>query len=397
MPPPPSLDFDGPVQPNEAGAAPRGNVPPVRPSGHDGRVRFEVTPTLDAIERRLATDPLSAGAVVDLAEVVRLADLSPGRPAMLLRLGHAVDALAKYLGDGGAAVYPVAERGLLSDTDLSSNERMVVRRWSDDGLVEILPAGASVAARLREIAELTGLAIVTRAPLPQYGGTAHALLPAAGGAVLGPHPNASAGAPAPRPHPALRRWWRCPVADCPSFGPPHGPAQSPPALSAAVPTCPRHGERLADAGPCPDAVAVVVSVQGTVRHRFAVVAANPVVVGRLPDDPSGVSLARHLDERSARWISRSHARFDLRDGTLTVTDTSTNGTVVVARTGPGGQPREITLGNGQSHALGEWDTVRLHDGIDLRRAGRPPAGAAAPAPGSVMSDAPTVALRLPRD
>jgi hypothetical protein len=90
-------------------------------------------------------------------------------------------------------------------------------------------------------------------------------------------------------------------------------------------------------------------------------------------------------------------RLDLRDGRLTVTDMSTNGTVVVVRTGPAAQPREVALTAGQSHALGEWDAVRLHDGVELRRADRPPAGAAVPVPGSVMSDAPTVALRLRRE
>src|SRR2546423_15198038 len=97
---------------------------------HDGRVRFHVSQTFDAIERRLTTDPLRAAAVLDLAEVVRLAELdgAGSRPANLLRLGLAVDALTRHLADDTAAVYPVTERVLLSDTDLTSNERMVVRR-----------------------------------------------------------------------------------------------------------------------------------------------------------------------------------------------------------------------------------------------------------------------------
>ena len=48
-------------------------------------VRFGVSHVLDAIERRISTDPTAAGGVVDLAEVVRLADLDGGRPAHLLR------------------------------------------------------------------------------------------------------------------------------------------------------------------------------------------------------------------------------------------------------------------------------------------------------------------------
>jgi hypothetical protein len=48
-------------------------------------VRFEVSKVLDAIEARLTTDPALARAVVDLAEVVRYADLDGGRPASMLR------------------------------------------------------------------------------------------------------------------------------------------------------------------------------------------------------------------------------------------------------------------------------------------------------------------------
>jgi hypothetical protein len=51
---------------------------------------------------------------------------------------------------------------------------------------------------------------------------------------------------------------------------------------------------------------------------------------------------------------------------------------------------------GQPHPVGEWDTVQLHEGVELRRGDRPAtepvAGAA-----SVMGDAPTMALRLPHE
>src|SRR5215475_9172940 len=96
---------------------------------------------MDAIERRLSIDPAVAAAVVDLTEMTRLADLDAGRPASLLRLGVVVDSLGQRLGDSAASIYVVADRALMSDTDLTSNERMVIRRWSDDGLIEVLPAG----------------------------------------------------------------------------------------------------------------------------------------------------------------------------------------------------------------------------------------------------------------
>src|SRR5262249_34397734 len=89
-------------------------------SRHNGRVRFEVSKVLDAIEHRLALDPAIASGVLDLGEVVRLGDLDGGRPANLLRLGMLVDALGQRLGDSSATVYVVADRALLADTELSS-------------------------------------------------------------------------------------------------------------------------------------------------------------------------------------------------------------------------------------------------------------------------------------
>ena len=89
-------------------------------------MRFEQTRALDAIERRLATDPLRTGGVVEMAEALRFADLDGGRDVSLLRLGMLVDGLARLLGDGGAALYPVAERGLLSEALAGPRER----RWA---------------------------------------------------------------------------------------------------------------------------------------------------------------------------------------------------------------------------------------------------------------------------
>src|SRR3954464_10085955 len=101
-------------------------------------MRFEISKVLDAIEGRVCTDPSLARAVVDLAEVIRWQDLDGGRPASLLRLGMVVDALSREMGGGSVPVYAIVHRALLSDADLTSNERMVVRRWADDGLVEVL-------------------------------------------------------------------------------------------------------------------------------------------------------------------------------------------------------------------------------------------------------------------
>ena len=168
---------------------------------HNGRVRFEVSRVLDAIERRLSIDPVVAAAVVDLTEVMHLDDLDGGRPANLLRLGLVVDALGQRLGDSAAALYAVADRSLISDTELTSNERMVIRRWSDDGLIEVLPAGAPVQARIREISALTGLSMITRVG---GAGSAYAPVPAPGGIALAAHAG-QAAAPARPANPALTR------------------------------------------------------------------------------------------------------------------------------------------------------------------------------------------------
>src|SRR3954466_5924952 len=132
-----------------------------------GSVRFEVSKVLDAIEARLTTDPALARAVVDLAEVVRYADLDGGRAASMLRLGLVIDALGRHVAEENVPVYPIAPRGLLSDADLTSNERMVVRRWADDGKVEVVP---QLDDRIFEVAEMLGLPVLTRTRGDQFRG-----------------------------------------------------------------------------------------------------------------------------------------------------------------------------------------------------------------------------------
>jgi hypothetical protein len=365
-------------------------------------VRFETTRALDAVERRLSTDPLLTGAVVDLGEAVRLADLDGGRPANLLRVGHVIDALSRHLGDGGVSLYPVATRGLLSDTDLTSNERMVIRRWSDDGLVEVVPAEVPALARVCEVAALVGQPVITRAPLPGYTGVRFSPVAAPGGAALD---GGGVGNLPPR-HSVLARRWHCPAPDCPSFGSTAGPfsggaardgGQPPPHLApGGIPCCPRHGERLIDDGPQPPAVPMVARVGGVVRQRFVVTGAHPVVVGRSPDDREGVVLGPYLDEQAVRWVSRNHVRLELHGDELSVTDLSTNGTVLLGRSGPRATPRPAGLSRDRAHPVGEWDLIQLHQDVEVGRADRPgrPSGPAQPE--SVMGEAPTMAMRLPR-
>jgi hypothetical protein len=378
---------------------------PAAASGGAGsllRVRFETTRALDAVERRLSTDPLLTGAVVDLGEMVRLVELDGGRPANLLRVGLVIDALSRHLGDGAVALYPVANRSLLSDTDLTSNERMVIRRWSDDGLVEVVPAEVPALARVWEVTTLIGQPVITRAPLRGYPGIRFSPVNAPGGAAL---EGGESGNLAPR-HSVLARRWHCPVPDCPSFGSTAGPfsggaardgGQPPPHLvPGGVALCPRHGERLVDEGPQPAAVPMVARVGGVVRERFVVTEGRPVAVGRSPDDRGGVVLGPYLDEQAVQWVSRNHLRLESQGGELTVTDLSTNGTVLLSRSGPRDKARPTGLTRDQAHRVGEWDVIQLHRDVEVGRADRPGRPSGPVQPESVMGDAPTMAMRLPR-
>jgi len=351
-------------------------------------MRFEVSRVLDAIEARLTLDPALARAVVDLSEVLRLVDLDgdTGRPANLLRLGHVLDALGRHLAEDGVAVYLVVDRAVLSDPDLSSNERMVLRRWADDGLVEVL---AEPADRVLEVAELLSVPVLSRQMFPEYADRYRwlprgLLAPAAAGLST-----VGAGLPGPAETRTLGRIWRCPEPGCAGYGAPGG-GQPPPRLRAAAPICPRHETRLADAGPRPPARVLAVRVGGAVRGRFVVRPAAPVVVGRSPGagPASVVALGPLLGEEAMRWISRSHLRLELPGEALVVTDTSTNGTSVWTPAGP------VPLRTGQTYELGEDDVVELYQGVELGRPTRFHGGAAQPA--SVMADAPTVSIRLPR-
>jgi hypothetical protein len=363
-------------------------------------VRFTTSRALDSIESRLTTDPVLAAAVVDLASVVRHTGLDDGRPANLLRLGMVVDALARHLSDDSVVVYPVGGRDLLSDLELTSNEKMVIRRWADDGLAEAVPEPDE---RALEVAELAGLPLVGRRDYGPYRGrfpgivgTARLLVPVpgAGGAAI-----TTAGAPQGPAlvgsHQVLRRRWRCPEPGCPSFGGAEVVGGQPPAsLRHGRPTCPRHGHPLGDAGPAPQAVAVVVVVRGTGRHRFVVREDRPVVVGRNPDEP-GVSLGALLDEHSLPLVSRNHLQLEVAGGSLVVVDTSTNGTTVLCRPGAGASAERVRLARGERRTLREWDTVELHSGVELASARNWRGSGGGAGTSSTLSEAPTMAMRLP--
>ena len=381
-------------------------------------MRFEISKVLDAIEGRVCTDPSLARAVVDLAEVIRWQDLDGGRPASLLRLGMVIDALSRQLEEDSVPVYAIVHRALLSDADLTSNERMVVRRWADDGLVEVLDNPGD---RVLEVADLLGLPVLSRVRFdgltgrfPWLGqpGRVLAPVPGAGGPVFIAHAGGgqqpATGGWSPVGAKLLTRQWRCPEPGCALFGGGGGggafadlarvdraPAgQPPPSLRNGVPTCPRHGARLGDAGPRPRTEVLAVRIGGLVRRRFVLTETQPVLLGRAPEQSGGITLGQWLNDEARRWISRNHVRFELRVGEVIVTDTSTNGSGIR----PGGSMAEadrLPLAPQQSRVLGEGDIVELYPGVQIGRAEELPS--AAPfSPASVMAEAPTMAMRLPR-
>jgi hypothetical protein len=362
-------------------------------------MRFDVTQVLDEIERHLTTEAALAQAVVDIGQVAWFDALDGGRSVNLLRVGLAVDALARHLGEDAVMIYAVAGRELLTDADLTSKERMVLGRWAGDGLIEVVN---TVADRVPEVADITGLPVVTRDGYPGLEGRypwlrgqpdrVLRLAPGEGGARVhggqpGPAQPSSPGAT------LLSRIWRCPRRDCPTFGERRGSTQSVPRMRAAVPVCPRHDEPLHNAGPRPPSVTLVLHVDGSVRERFVVRMGRPVTVGRSPDDPDGLMIGAHLAGDAAQMISRNHVRIELRDDVLYVTDMSTNGTVIYARSGPFSPAEPLQLGGGAPYPMKPWDTVELHRGVVIGRADRNLARSAGPT--SVMGDAPTIAIRPP--
>ncbi|QGN47067.1 FHA domain-containing protein [Micromonospora sp. WMMD558] len=383
-------------------------------------MRFEISKVLDAIEGRVCTDPSLVRAVLDLAEVIRYQDIDGGRPASLLRLGMVIDALSREFEEDSVPVYAVVHRALLSDADLTSNERMVVRRWADDGLVEVLDNPGD---RMLEVADLLGLPVLSRARLDglrgrypwvtDQPGRVVAPVPGAGGPVFVAHVGGGdtpvAGERSPAGAKLLARNWRCPESPCALFGQGGGGGafadlaavtdrspvtQPPPSLRNGVPTCPRHGARLSDAGPRPRSEVLAVRIGGLIRRRFVLTDQEPVLVGRAPDAADGIVLGQWLNDEARRWISRSHLKLELRVGEIIVTDVSTNGSGIR----PGGSMAEaerIPLKPQQSRVLAEGDMVELYPGVQVGRPDELPAGAPY-TPASVMAEAPTMAMRLPR-
>jgi hypothetical protein len=363
-------------------------------------VRFEVTTVLDEIEQRLTTDVILAQAVLDVAEPARLVELDGGRSVNLLRLGLVIDALGRHLAQGAVMIYPVVSRSLITDQDLTSKERMVLGRWADDGLIEVV---GTMADRVAEVADMTGLPVVTRDGMPRaverYPWLQHQpdrvlrLVAREGIArLLGPRPQRAG--PSGAGAALTASIWRCSRAECPAFGSRRAYSQPVPRMRAGVPVCPRHDEPLTRTGPRPPAVGVAVLVGGSIVDRFVVRAGRSTLVGRAPEDGTGVPIGQWLEGDTTFAVSRTHVQLDLTPDGLQVEDLSTNGTSVIARSTPTMPPEVVALIPGRPYRLGRWDSVELVEGVELVRTDALSAHSVA-MPGSVMGDAPTIALKAP--
>ena len=409
-------------------------------------MRFEVSRVMDTVEQRLTTDVTLAQAVVDLADVARFQELDGGRPVNLLRVGMVLDALAQYLLDGAAMLYPVAGRELLADQALTSKERMVLGRWLDDGRIEAVPM---VGDRVIEVADFTGMPVLSRRNYRQYaerfpwvtnaperilrldrrpgkavlypGVVAESRVDAAERAVATfaaparsqPPESAEdrvfvprarsaqmrvstraiepAAAPSSLGATLLARSWRCRESGCPSYGSHREMGEPVPRLLKGVPSCPRHEGALTDAGSRPAEYPVAVVIDDVVRRRFPVTASAPVHVGRTGDVP----LELWLHEAAGRWVADRHLTLEIISGGLVVTGRGENGTVVWRRRVAGEAGESVRLYEGQRFSLGPHDSLELYTGVELVPGNRRVVGGPVSAQDvrSVLADAPTVALQ----
>jgi hypothetical protein len=271
--------------------------------------------------------------------------------------------------------------------------------------------------RVLEVAELIGLPVLTRSRAEQFRdrrpwvdepGRLLAAVPGAGGPVLvarvGRGEVPPVGEPSPIGAKLLARVWKCPEANCSSFGGGDSDSpfadmrrtaspvsQPPPTLKAGVPTCPRHDTTLSDAGPRPAVEVLSVRIDDVIRRRFVVSAEQPVVVGRAPEGGDGIMLGQWLSDEARKWISRGHAKFTFDGTTLTVQDVSTNGTGI-RPDGAESDDDRITLDREEVRPLGPADVVELYAGVNVGRAKIWATGGVSQ-PTSVMAEAPTMAIR----
>ncbi|KPM54355.1 hypothetical protein ACG83_20685 [Frankia sp. R43] len=345
----------------------------------------------------LTGNVLEADYLVDLSNVVR----RPGpRGPGLYRLDQVIDALIDRDHDPDVVLYLVADRSL-PHAGLPHADTRTLRDWEQAGLVELL---GDADVRLLELAELTGLSVITR---DRYRGhrTEFPWLQGNKDQFIEPfierdeheghHGNQGPDGPEGRlllrdvdmgvvddwnisryaEHDVLKkqgvltrfdvleRAWRCPHHACTLYDRDHGSFVLIPRIRAGEPTCELHGSRLLDEGPRPGAAAMKVLVDRRCVDRFVIPSGTEVVVGRAPVD--GYSLDPWLANHERLKVSRRHFALSFADGNLTIRDVSTYGTHL--QLAPGAP---LTVLRGTERILGVGEKVRCTRRITLTRSGR---------------------------
>jgi hypothetical protein len=334
----------------------------------------------------LANSPDSADALVDIANVVRNDRLGGCGPADLDRLERVAGALAELYGSAGVALFGIADRALLAQSDLFLDPRQLRTLRDLAGLQQIHVADKADVDLLQAAWE-TGLPIITsdqfrghRREFPWLNERDDAvLLPWADDhgnvalrhVTLGRRADWELSISEERDLlvqqgidariEVLGRYWSCPDRRCPR----HEPASKPfillPLVRGGRLICDLHGREMIDQGARPRMAQLKILRDGALRDRFTVVEGEPVEVGR---SGTGVDLCPFLDGALLARASRRHLRFDVDPGGLTITDLSTNGTTLFLRDGS-----RVPLRR-ESRSFSVGDRAEVVPGLEIVRSGR---------------------------
>src|SRR5579871_481090 len=105
------------------------------------------------MDENLTSDIHLADFIVDLSNVVRM-----GTHPSLTYFDRLLSALKIREKDPGVRVYAVADKSLLGLRELPRDDRRILARWREDGLIEVT---GDADPRILELAELTGLRVIS--------------------------------------------------------------------------------------------------------------------------------------------------------------------------------------------------------------------------------------------
>ncbi|MGW6919235.1 FHA domain-containing protein [Kitasatospora sp. NPDC054939] len=351
------------------------------------------------MEQNLASAADRADYVVDLSNIVRNTALGAPGARSLRRLERVVRALVAETGDRAVTAYLVADRSLLGGAREFPDPQDVrrLRRWAADGLLEEVDDADE---RVLEIAGMTGTRVISSDRFDAHrgehpwvqGNTWQFLRPerSSDGRIrlvpvdMGHRTDAEIsrkvelsvlkkqGLLGPGRTPitdVLRRSWACPERRC-SLYDGRGGRVLLPRMRSGVPTCELHGRPLEEAGRRSGTAQLKLVVDGVCAARYTLDEGTETCLGRAPG-AGGIALPAALAaERTAR-ISRRHLLIGVRDGVVTVRDTSSYGSRVRRGGGrPGADGPWQRLGPDHGSGFRPGDEVELAPGIVVTRSGR---------------------------